>query len=265
MKFTKIIIIAVLCAVCGAGGFILGGRQASKEFLGQTEKWIEQSKADDAFISALPIYEDFAASHNENVLRKHLFKDHYAAVLKTGRKPVENSADVKRFVEAGLLVPVEATDDAMFFFYGVKKENRYLAPPALSALEKITAAFNKKLDEQNLPTVKIALSSALRPVEYQQSLRKQNANATQISTHSYGMSFDIFYDDYYVKLDSTAKPALGKADELMRRRLGFMLGDSLRRQLKTALFQTLEELQEQGEIFAIAEKNQRCYHVTPAK
>ena len=181
-------------------------------------------------------------------------------------EPVLSAAEIPSLVEKKLLVPVKADTDTLFFFYGVKEDNRFLTPSALSSLNKICVNFNKKLEDLKLPTVKIAVSSALRPDDYQKDLRKNNRNATLVSTHSYGMSFDIFYDDYYLilpqpKLNVIPDEIAGK----LRRRFGFILGDSLRRQLRSILFQTIIDMQESGEIYAIAEKNQRCYHITAIK
>jgi len=227
---------------------------------------IKESQADQSFIEKIPIYEDYADAQKEEILRKYLFNEHYAVVRKSGMKPVANAAEIADFVKKKLLVPVKPDADTLFFFYGVKENNRFLTPKALASLNKICADFNKKLEDLKLPAVKIAISSALRPEEYQNDLRKKNLNATLISTHSYGMSFDIFYDDYYVilpqpKLNTVPDEIAGK----LRRRFGFILGDSLRRQLRTVLFRTLVDMQDSGEIYAIAEKNQHCYHITAIK
>lgn len=261
MKRIKILIVIILCCACAATGFLAAESFQKKRFKEQVDDWLQSSRTDEAFISQIPIYEDYADNQKELLLRRHLFGDHYEAVLKAGRQPVKNSDDVRLLADKDLLVPIEDGENSLFFFYGVKKENRFLAPQALKALELTADRFNEKLSEKGLPTVKLALSSALRTDEYQQKLRKKNSNAVPTSTHSYGMSFDIFYDDYYVKLPTDGS----REDELMKRRIGFMLGDSLRRQLRTVLFQTLTELQEEGRIYAIWEKRQRCYHVTPAE
>ncbi|MDR3237926.1 MAG: DUF5715 family protein [Spirochaetia bacterium] len=262
----RVLLIILLCALsAGASAYITQSR--IKALVDDDiSAIIKESHADQSFIEKIPIYEDFVNPQREEMLRKHLFNDHYNAVLKTGMKPVHGKEEIADFVEKKLLVPVKAESGSLFFFYGVKEENRFLAPAALASLEKIAARFNERLEALQLPRTKIALSSALRSDAYQKDLRKTNSNASFISTHSYGMSFDIFYDDYYIILpESNAKSVSAESAGSLRRRFGFVLGDSLRRQLRSILFETLLDMQDKGEIYAIAEKNQHCYHVTPIK
>jgi len=262
----RFLITAILCLLCAGGAYIVTKNIIENSIGNDIALIIKESQADQAFIEKIPIYEDYADAQKEEALRKYLFNEHYAAVKKSGMKPVTSAAEIPAFVEKNLLVPVKADTDSLFYFYGVKEENRFLTPSTLASLDKICVNFNKKLEDLKLPAVKIAVSSALRPDEYQKDLRKNNQNATLISTHSYGMSFDIFYDDYYLVL---LQPKLNTipnefADKL-RRRFGFILGDSLRRQLRTMLFQTLIDMQDSGEIYVTAEKNQHCYHITAIK
>ena len=267
MKPSRIIIIIAVFVLCAfAAGFLVHNKMNSS-FDEAISAWIKESNIDQNFIEKIPIYEDYVKTNSEEQLRKYLFQDHYNVVLKAGMQPLSSADDIQSFVEKKLLVPIEPDENALFYFYGVKKENRYLAPRALEALEKVALRFNEKLNAMELPQVKIALSSALRPDEYQKSLRSRNQNATEVSTHSYGMSFDLFYDDFFVVL-TTPDGAAGINTEIsdkLRRRMGFILGDSLRRQLRTILFQTLVEMQNDGVIYAISERNQHCYHITPTK
>ncbi|MCL1912175.1 MAG: DUF5715 family protein [Leptospirales bacterium] len=262
----RFFVTVILCLLCAAAGYIAAKKRIESSISGDITSMIKESQADQSFIEKIPIYEDYAGAQKEETLRKYLFNEHYAAVKRSGMEPVSSAAEIPAFVEKKLLVPVKAGADALFFFYGVKEDNRFLTPQALASLNQICANFNKRLENLKLPAVKIAISSALRPDDYQKDLRKNNQNATLISTHSYGMSFDIFYDDYYLVLPQPRPDVIPNeiADKL-RRRFGFVLGDSLRRQLRTVLFQTLVDMQDSGEIYAIAEKNQRCYHITAIK
>ena len=130
-------------------------------------------------------------------------------------------------------------------------------PPA-HGLKRLTERLQQVLNRYgDYPPIKIALSSVIRPAAYQESLRRSNANASLVSSHSYGVSFDIFYDDFFVDLPGD-DPAL----EPLRLRMGFLLGRSLRRQFHAVLAETLLELQSDGKVYVIWERNQRCYHVT---
>ncbi|MCL2026012.1 MAG: DUF5715 family protein [Leptospirales bacterium] len=262
----RLLITALVCLKCITITYVITKSRIESSISSDIALIIKESQTDRAFIEKIPIYEDYANARKEEILRKYLFNEHYAAVRKTGMKPVTTAAEIPSFVEKKLLVPVKADANSLFYFYGLKEDNRFLAPATLNSLNKVCANFNKKLEDLKLPPVKIALSSALRPGDYQENLRKDNQNAALISTHSYGMSFDIFYDDYYVVLPTLNLNVVPDeiADKL-RRRFGFILGDSLRRQLRTILFQTLIDMQETGEIYVTAEKNQRCYHITAIK
>ena len=99
--------------------------------------------------------------------------------------------------------------------------------------------------------------------DYQTELKKTNVNAINESTHSYGVSFDIFFDDYYALPDFSFKELSAEEASSIRRRCGYLIGDSLRRQFKTILSETLVELQRENKIMIIYEGNQRCFHVTP--
>ena len=64
-----------------------------------------------------------------------------------------------------------------------------LRPEALKVLEEIAASYREKFDRP------LAITSLVRPDEYQHELNKVNPNATRIETppHSTGLAFDIYY------------------------------------------------------------------------
>lgn len=222
--------------------------------------------AEDAFIRHIPIHEDFATPGKERILRSHLLADHLKAAKETGLASLADDAEIGKHVDAGRLVPLKGeNEEALFYFYGVPKPYRYLTPEAKKGLWALAARYQANLARRGkLPPVKLAVSSVLRPESYQKDLRKKNPNASLITTHSQGASFDLFYDDYFVVLvpAKISRGLSGLILEELKKRMGFMLGDSLRRQLHSVLMETLLELQEEGKIYAILEKGQKCYHVT---
>jgi len=221
-------------------------------------------KIERKFIESIPIYTDYATPSKEKELRKYLFRDHIAAAKKYGTTPVHSLDSINSFLESNKLVKLDQKDK-LYYFYNVKKEYRYLTPAAARGLDTLTERFQKNLSSRaDLPHVKLAISSALRLVSYQKKLMKRNSNATIVSTHSYGVSFDIFFEDYYVKLPEPEN-SNKLSEELIRtirERSGFMLGDSLRRQFRSILMETLLQLQNEGVLYAILERKQHCYHVT---
>jgi hypothetical protein len=216
-------------------------------------------------IRSLPIYDDFITEEKEARLRQYLQAEHMKAAQERGIGPVTEEAEIQGHVRSGDLVSAEIGTDTLYFYYNVRKEHRYLTPLAARGLRQIAERFQVNLKKRvDIPPVKIAVSSAIRPASYQKSLKNRNINAIGESTHCYGTSFDIFYDEYYV-----SPPPLTNAGWLARSclgalspKIGFMAGASLRRQLRAILTESILELQDEGYCYAILEKRQRCYHVT---
>ena len=271
-------ILALVGALCAsAAAYYLHTQALAARTAAEREAYTQYvaaaHRAERAFIESLPIYQDYTTPAKEARLRTYLLNDHLAAAAKFGVEPVADQASVQSLLESGALLAVENTAESGFFYYNVSKKYRYLTPGAARGLEQIAQRLQQVLRERvaakysaksedsdlaaSLPFVKFAVSSALRPLAYQARLRGRNANASLVSSHSQGVSFDIFYDEYYVRLpDDAAVP------DDVRRRLGFWLGAALRRQFRAALTETLLQLQDEGLLYAILEKNQRCYHVT---
>ncbi len=216
-------------------------------------------------ISSIPIYDDYVSSINENDLRKHLHADHMKVARENGLM-ISNDQLIDNFEKNGTLVKLSDNSD-YYFFYNVPKKYRYLSPDAAELLEIIGDRFNKILSGYNVDQkIKFAVSSALRPMEYQNNLVSKNLNAADESSHSYSVSFDIFFDDYYLLFDDVPSDRLSSLIiNKIRIRYGYILGDSLRRQFKTVMAQTLLELQSENRLYVILEKRQRCFHVTSIK
>jgi hypothetical protein len=217
------------------------------------------------YIEHIPLYNDHATPVMEMKLRTYLFPAHMDAAIKSGIKPVERDEAIPEYVREGRLISLKSGPDSLYYFYNVGDTYRVLSPSAACGLFILTKRLQENIAARYaLPPVKIALSSALRPASYQTALREKNYNATLVTTHSYGVSFDIFYDDYYVTLPRpmcSNKISRAVLDQV-RARMGFLLGDALREQLRSVLMDTLIQLQDEGMIYAILEKQQRCYHVT---
>lgn len=240
---------------------VLNYEQAIQDHIKKT-KWVKNQ-----VWQKLPIYEDYKTKKIENDLRKFLLNDHLRVVKEAGAEPIQSDEELSEYVENKTLISVSEQENKPYFFYNVPKKYRALTPATLKGLEelseKLQAVIRKKIP--NMPLVKYAISSALRPVAYQKKLRYKNANASEISSHSYGMSVDIFYDSFYIDIKSTMKNARAIESEKMSRlalQTGFLLGDANRRQLKSMLTEAILQMQKEGKLYAILERNQRCYHIT---
>ncbi len=219
------------------------------------------------YIENLPLYEDYGTPLRETKLRTFLFPAHMDAALKSGMKPVEIDDPVPELISNGSLVKLKSGPKNLYYFYNVREKYRVLTPGAACVLSMITKRFQQNIATRlKLPPVKIALSSLLRPAAYQNGLRAINLNATEVTTHSYGISFDIFYDDYFIALPrpDTSNAISAALLDTIRTRMGFLLGDALRGQFRSVLMETLIQLQDEGVLYAILERNQHCYHVTVA-
>ncbi len=268
MNIRKIIaaIAGVSIILCSATAlYIHFMRRAVTEFEEYARRYFELEQS---AVRRLPIYDDFIDAEKERELRRHLQQDHIKAAQENGTGPVASDSEIEKFIQSGELVSIDTGEHTFHYFYNVKKKNRCLTPAAAEGLKELTARFQRNLRKRaDLTPVKIAISSALRTAEYQKGLRGKNFNATEGSTHSFGTSFDIFYDEYYV-----SPPPFDGSSSLTRSfisvlnpRMGFMCGASIRRQLRSILTETLLEMQDEGRIFAILERRQRCYHVTVLK
>ena len=249
--------------------FILYHINYQKQIIKETAAYLNDIyKIERTFIENIPIFDEFTSLEKEKELRRYLLNPHIKAAIKSGIPPVRDDGGIKALYEAGKLIKVEPGPEKKFYFYNVRDNYRYLIPAAAEGLDLLAERFqvNMRIRGQ-FPIVKLAVSSAIRPMDYQKGLTKKNLNASIESTHCYGASFDIFYDDYYIELpeppaeNSTAK----MIEEKLRRRFGFLMGDALRREFHSVLMETLLELQKEGVLYAIMEKKQRCYHITVLK
>jgi hypothetical protein len=110
----------------------------------------------------------------------------------------------------------------------------YVTPRSKVILDEIGQAFQSLTKEENFFTI----SSVTRTPEQQKNLRKRNRNATSgISSHSYGVSFDISYIRFNGKKGGN-------------------------RSAQKYLEKVLKEFQASDKIFFIKERQQSCYHIT---
>ncbi len=241
--------------------------QSERRFQEGLRSWLSDTrKADRVIIEKFPIYSDYVNPEIIKSFRTYLLPYHLEETVKSGMQRITDDGMIPDLAAKGLLVKLDQTAETPYFFYNVPEKYRYLTPKAAGALKAVTDRISQKLSEkEGAPGVKIAISSALRPGNYQQNLKGRNANAASESSHSFGISFDIFFDEYYtvfpVYRGETSEEGRKTADEL-RKRIGFLSGAALARQYQSVLSESLLELQEEGLVYVIIEHNQRVYHVS---
>ena len=234
-----------------------------KALAGYVEAYQDNAyKIERAFIENIPVYRDSASPDKVRELTKYNLKDSATEAAKHGVVPLTNIDEINANIKSGKLVTVDSPGDKLYYFHNVQKEYRYLSPLGKGGLELVAARFQKKLNERKsgLPIVKLAVSSVIRTVDYQEKIFGKKF----VSTHSFGGCFDIFFEDYFVQLPVPDKT--GKAEENIRKslhgRIGFLMGDALREQFRTVLMETLLELQRENKIYVFFEDENRCYHIT---
>lgn len=219
-------------------------------------------KIEREFIENIPVYRDYATPSLVSELQKFDLKAHAGEVAKHGIIPLKNIDDINSNIKNGKLIAADAEKDKLYYFHNVQKEYRYLTPKGKSGLELVAERFQQKLQvhKAGLPVVKLAVSSVIRTVDYQEKIFGRKF----VSTHSYGGCFDIFFEDYFVQMP--VPETSGNAEEKIRKslhgRTGFLLGDALREQFRTVLSETLLELQRENKIYVFLEDDNRCYHIT---
>jgi len=258
---TVLFIIAVITAAILISFLISRARESA--IAGYVEDYQKMSyKIERLFIENIPVYRDFARPSLVKELQKFDLSGHAVKVVKHGTSPMKNIDNINKYVKEGKIVLLKSDDELLYYFHNVQKENRYLTPKAKDGLEKVAERFQQKLKSHHadLPAVKLAVSSVIRTVDYQEKIFGRKF----VSLHSYGGCFDIFYEDYYVQLPSPDKTG-GVYDRIRKSlhgRTGFLLGDALREQFRTVLMETLLELQREGILYAFLEDDRRCYHIT---
>jgi len=219
-------------------------------------------KSERDFIENIPVYRDYSSPELVRELQKYNLAMHTLEVVKHGIAPLRNTEDINAAVKNGSLVSLDAGANGLFYFHNVRKEYRYLTPQAKKSLELTAERFQKKIQahKPGLPVVKLAVSSVIRTVDYQEKIFGRKF----VSVHSYGGCFDIFFDDYFVALPSpvAGSTAEKKVKKSLLKRTGYLMGDALREQFRTVLAETLLELQKEKVIYAFLEEDRRCYHIT---
>ena len=256
------VIIIILSVIIILFGSLAYNSSVSRSVVKYVDKYTDLCYSiERGYIESIPIYRDYATPAFIRELQKFNLKDHFTQVVKTGIKPLHNEKEIMENVKAGRLVEVNS-ENKLFYFYNVRKQYRYLTPKTIEGLNLVTERFQQKIrsHRKDLPQVKIAISSVIRTVDYQEKVFGRKF----VSSHSFGGCFDIFFEDYFVVVPD---PQSGNGTEesigdLLHKRFGFLMGDALREQFRTILMETLIELQREGVLYAFLENDNRCYHIT---
>ncbi len=122
----------------------------------------------------------------------------------------------------------------------------YLIPGAAALLDSIGANFLDSLEAKGLNPNRIIVTSVLRTQEDVKRLRRSNVNATEVSAHSYGTTFDISWKRFEKVEDPEGRPMQGVSADT----------------LKLVLSEVLRDLRQADRCYIKYELKQGCFHIT---
>ena len=139
---------------------------------------------------------------------------------------------------------VRISDSRYYVVNKLSHSHPYLVPEAEELLELIGKRFHAKLNHHQKDEYLFRITSLLRTLESQKRLRHSNINATTVSAHLYGTTFDISYKNFI------RKKLLGRKK---------VVSDS---QAVTLLSETIGELRDERKLVVITEYKEACFHIT---
>ena len=152
-----------------------------------------------------------------------------------------------------------------------------LAAPAIATLDLIGRRFHAACLAQHLPPARFVVTSTHRSEERQAALREVNANATKGQTsHAFGGSFDIAYNKFLPVASADYAPTFKIDGGIPPRLLAPLQAEVEAKEVAWAttvvsrhaasydavLARVLIRLQQEGEVLALREYFQPCFHVT---
>ncbi len=151
---------------------------------------------------------------------------------------------------------VRIRDNHFFELDKLTHSQPYLLPEAAELLDTIGARFLAEQQRMGLDYgFRIVVTSVTRSQADQDKLRRRNRNATRVSTHSFGTTFDISYVQF-------RQPFLPQLAEGLLREAGYFNPGQRRYILTRTLDKVISDLHREGRLHAIKERRQPCYHVT---
>ncbi len=142
-----------------------------------------------------------------NALRRYINDQHLEVAKAKGLKaPVKSKAEhqsnAKAFSSRYNLE--EIVDNKYYEIPHLTNSLPYLQPAAKDFLEQLGENFCDRLKELGMREYRFSVTSILRTIEDQKSLRKNNVNATtNNSSHYYGRTFDIAQTRFFERGNST--------------------------------------------------------------
>lgn len=178
-------------------------------------------------------------------LRRYINDQHLEIAKAKGIKApvkskVEYKADAYAFSNRYNLE--EIVDNKYYEIPHLTNSLPYLQPAAKNFLEQLGENFCDRLKELGMTEYRFSVTSILRTIEDQKSLRKNNVNATaNNSSHYYGRTFDIAQTRFFERGNSTPVYSY---------------------RLRNLLVRELIKMQDEGKCYVLLETQTKCIHVT---
>lgn len=181
---------------------------------------------------------------NDIGLYDEIFNDsnyhQYAFAEKLGIRPLHTLADAYHTSKPLL----EIKNGENYFLDELTHSMPFLVPEAAWLLDDIGAAFIDTLKNRGAEGYKIIVTSVLRSPLQVRRLRRVNVNAKDSSTHQFGTTFDLSYNNFY---SSEGADPVSPVD------------------LKRTLAEVLYDMKKQGRCMVKYEKKTPCFHITVTK
>jgi hypothetical protein len=163
-----------------------------------------------------------------------------------GTKPFKTNSDfdagIGDLVKTDKLVKIK--DNGYYRICDLTHSHPYLTPKAKDFLDDLGKRFREKLDKKGMPDYYFQISSLLRTKENQSDLSRSNINATTISSHMYGTTFDIPYTT------------------VVKRTLFWKEAEVTDGNASKLLSETLGELRKEDRCVIVTERKEACFHIT---
>jgi len=170
---------------------------------------------------------------------------HLEVARKKGlEKPLVSQAELeaRTSVDKSRNLLVEIVDNKYYEIPHLTNSLPYLHPHAKQFLNLLGKRFCDRLEESGLRKYRFSVTSILRTVEDQKTLRKNNVNATpNNSSHYYGRTFDIAQTRFFERGNSSPVYSY---------------------RLRNILLRELIEMQNEGKCYVLLEEQTKCIHVT---
>lgn len=166
---------------------------------------------------------------------------HVAAAQAVGITPVSDAAGA--WASGTGLVPIRSCQD--YYVDQMHFSLPYLTPGAKDLLGRLGRSFRDTLAARGGGSYRLKVTSALRTEPMVRRLRRRNGNAVDSSAHRYGTTFDISYSNF---ICDSVTPAVRTQEDL-----------------KNLLGEIVQAARERGELLAVYERHQACFHITSRK